>query len=231
MAFIAQSLHMAFALILSGDKDVLSAVWTSLSIAIWSVVFATVGGVPLGAAVALGYFPLQGTIRLILNSLMAMPTVMIGLVAYGFLSRQGPLGYLGLLFTPAAVVIGQTILAIPVIANYTLGAFEGADKGILPAARTLGASPLQSLMQLGHEVRFGILAAIVAGFGRVVSEVGIAMMLGGNIRMYTRTMTTAIALESSKGEFAFGLALGVILLMVSFSVNLFLTLAQERSRA
>jgi tungstate transport system permease protein len=231
VGFIAESLRMAIALILAGDRDVISAVVTSLSVAIWSVVFASIVGVPVGVAVALAKFPMKGAVRFFLNSLMAMPTVVIGLLVYGLLSRQGPLGSLGLIFTPKAIIIGQTILAIPVIANYTLSAIQGADEGILPTARTLGASNLQSLFQLGREVRFGLVAAIIAGFGRVVSEVGVAMMLGGNIRMYTRTMTTAIALETSKGDFAFGLALGLILMFVAFAVNLFLTVAQESHRA
>jgi len=229
--FIAQSFRMATALILSGDRDVMSAVATSLNVALWSVLFASVAGIPIGAAVALGRFPMKGAVRLALNSLMAMPTVVIGLLVYTFLSRQGPLGSMGLLFTPAAIVIGQTILATPVIANYTLTAMQGADKGILPTARTLGASNMQSLLQLAREVRFALVAAIVAGFGRVVSEVGVAMMLGGNIRFYTRTMTTAIALETSKGDFAFGLALGLILMTVAFAINAVLTVAQESSRA
>lgn len=231
MDFIAQSFRMATALILSGDRDVMSAVATSLNVALWSVLFASVAGIPIGAAVALGRFPMKGAVRLALNSLMAMPTVVIGLLVYTFLSRQGPLGSMGLLFSPAAIVIGQTILATPVIANYTLTAMQGADKGILPTARTLGASNAQSLLQLTREVRFALVAAIIAGFGRVVSEVGVAMMLGGNIRFYTRTMTTAIALETSKGDFAFGLALGLILMAVALAVNAVLTVAQESSRA
>jgi tungstate transport system permease protein len=222
---------MAISLILSGDRDVVSAVVTSLSVAIWSVLFASIIGVPLGVIVALGKFPMKGAVRLLLNSLMAMPTVVIGLLVYGFLSRQGPFGSLGLLFTPRAIIIGQTILATPVICNYALAAIQGADERILPTARTLGASNLQSLFQLAREVRFGLIAAIIAGFGRVVSEVGVAMMLGGNIRMYTRTMTTAIALETSKGDFAFGLALGLILIVVALAVNLVLTVAQEGHRA
>lgn len=231
MSFITESFRVAIALILSGDRDVTSAVVTTLSVAIWSVLFASVVGVPLGVAVTLGKFPMKGLVRLMLNSLMAMPTVVIGLLVYGFLSRQGPLGSMGLLFTPRAIIIGQTILATPVIANYTLSAIQGADERILPTARTLGASNVQSLFQLAREVRFGLVAAIIAGFGRVVSEVGVAMMLGGNIRMYTRTMTTAIALETSKGDFAFGLALGLILIVVSLAVNLILTVAQESRRA
>ena len=231
MGFIAESLRMAIALILAGNKEVISAVVTSLDVAIWSVLFASIVGIPVGIGVALGEFPMKSVVRVLLNSFMAMPTVVIGLVVYGFLSRQGPLGSLGLLFTPRAIIIGQAILATPVISNYTLSAIQGADQGILPTARTLGASRLQSLFQLAREVRFGLVAAIIAGFGRVISEVGVAMMLGGNIRLYTRTMTTAIALETGKGDFAYGLALGVILMTVSLAVNIFLTLAQESHRA
>ncbi len=231
MGSLAESLRTAIALILSGDRDVVSAVATSLGVALWSVLFASAIGVPIGIAVALGKFPLKRTVQVVLNSLMAMPTVVIGLLAYGLLSRQGPLGFLGLLFTPKAIIIGQAILATPIVANYTVSAMQGADKRILPTALTLGASSLQSLFQLAREVRFGIIASVIAGFGRVISEVGVAMMLGGNIRFFTRTMTTAIALETSKGEFAFGLALGVILMAVSFAINIFLTVAQESHRA
>ena len=231
MGFISDSLREALALILAGDREVFSAVLTSLNVAVWSVIFASIGGVPVGIAVALGKFPMMGAIRVLLNSLMAMPTVVVGLVVYGFLSRMGPFGSLGLLFTPQAIIIGETVLAMPVVANYTLAAIQGADQRILPTALTLGASRFQSLCQLTREVRFGVVAAIIAGFGRVIAEVGVAMMLGGNIRFLTRTMTTAIALETSKGEFAFGLALGVILMSVSLAVNIFLTLAQESHSA
>jgi len=231
VGFISDSLREALALILAGDREVFTAVLTSLDVAVWSVIFASIGGVPVGIAVELGKFPMMGAIRVLLNSLMAMPTVVVGLVVYGFLSRMGPFGSLGLLFTPQAIIIGETVLAMPVVANYTVAAIQGADERILPTALTLGASRFQSLCQLTREVRFGVVAAIIAGFGRVIAEVGVAMMLGGNIRFFTRTMTTAIALETSKGEFAFGLALGVILMSVSLAVNIFLTLAQESHSA
>jgi len=126
------------------------------------------------------------------------------------------------------MIAGQIVLSTPIVANYTVSAVAGADPRILPTARTLGAGPLRGTWQLLQEVRFGVMAAIVAGFGRVIAEVGVAMMLGGNIRGYTRTMTTAIALETSKGEFAFGLALGMVLMSVALIVNLFLHLLQQR---
>jgi tungstate transport system permease protein len=231
MGFIGESLRTAFSLIFSADREVFAAVWTSVSVASWSVLLAAALGVPLGIGVAIGQFRLKRAVLVVLNSLMAMPTVVVGLLVYGLISRQGPLGAWGLLFSPKAMVIGQAVLATPIVANYTLSAVKGADYRIVPTALTLGAGSVQSAIQLTREVRFGIMAAIIAGFGRVISEVGAAMMLGGNIRGYTRTMTTAIALETSKGEFGFGLALGIILMGVSFFINVLLTFLQESKRS
>jgi tungstate transport system permease protein len=228
MNFLAESLRKAVLLILSGSPDVFAAVWTSLSVAVWSIVLASLVGIPAGICIGAGEFRLKRVLMVLLNSLMAMPTVVLGLLVYGLISRQGALGSWNLLFTPSGMIIGLTLLAVPIVANYSLSAVKGADPQIVPTALTLGASWLQSLVQLTREVRFGIFAAIIAGFGRVISEVGVAMMLGGNIRGYTRTMTTAIALETSKGEFAFGLALGIILMGVSVAINTLLTLLQEK---
>ena len=200
------------------------AVWTSLYTSVTAIVLASIMAVPLGAGIGLGRFWGRRAVLTGLNTLMALPTVVIGLVLFGFFSRQGPLGSLGLLFTPSALIIGQMVLALPIVVNYTVAAVAGADPRIMPTALTLGAGRLRAVWQLLLEIRFGIIAAIVAGFGRVIAEVGVAMMLGGNIRGYTRTMTTAIALETSKGEFAFGLALGIVLIAVALMVNLFLNL-------
>jgi tungstate transport system permease protein len=213
---------------LSLEREILAAVWTSVSVASCSIVIASIAGIPIGMAVGLREFRFKRAVITFLNTLMAMPTVVIGLLVYSFLSRQGFLGGFGVLFTPAAMIIGQTLLAIPIVANYTLSAVKGADIRIVPTALTLGASRAQSVLQLTREVRFGVMAAVIAAFGRVISEVGIAMMLGGNIRGYTRTMTTAIALETSKGEFSFGLSLGVILLAVALVINLLLNFMQQR---
>jgi len=228
LGYLAESLGTALELIAGLDRDVLGAVQVSLSTSLVSTLLSTVWGVPLGAAVGLGRFPGRRAVLTLLNTLMALPTVVVGLLLFGLLSRQGPLGGFGLLFTPWAMIMGQTVLATPIVANYTLSAVAGADPRILPTALTLGAGRLRGVWQLLLEVRFGVLAAVVAGFGRVVAEVGVAMMLGGNIRGYTRTMTTAIALETSKGEFAFGLALGIVLLGVALVVNLFLNAMQQR---
>jgi tungstate transport system permease protein len=224
----AQSVRTAFALIISADREVYAAVWTSVSTAGWSTVIASLIGIPAGMTIGVSDFPLKRFSVILLNSLMAMPTVVVGLLLFGLLSRQGMLGSFGLLFTPKAIILGQSVLATPIIANYVVVAVRAADVRILPTALTLGAGPLQSFAQLSNEIRFGIMAAVIAGFGRVISEVGVAMMLGGNIRGYTRTMTTAIALETSKGEFAFGLALGMVLMLISFSINIGLSFMQER---
>lgn len=228
MDFIAASLKAALDMLVALDPEVLAAVRTSVVVALWSTLFASVAGVPAGVLIGVADFPLKRVVTTVLNTLMALPTVVVGLVVYGFLSRQGPLGEMGLLFTPAAMVIGQSLLAIPIVANYTMAAVRGADPRILPTALTLGAGPMRSVMRLVLDVRFGVVAAVIAAFGRVIAEVGVAMMLGGNIRGYTRTMTTAIAMETSKGEFAFGLALGLVLMTVALGINLFFNALQER---
>jgi len=164
----------------------------------------------------------------IVNSLMAVPTVVVGLWVYGLLSRQGPLGKLGLLYTPAAIVIGEIIMALPVITALTYAAFEGLDPRIRRTALTLGAGPWHVSLAMIREARYALLAAVAAGFARVISEVGSALMVGGNIRGYTRTMATAIALETSKGEFARAMALGFLLLGLALCANLFVRKALQR---
>ena len=228
MEYLLKSFESAIGMIVHLDVDVLQAVWVSLYTSLTAAFLAGLCGIPIGTVLGLTRFPGRRVVLIILNTLMALPTVVVGLLLFGLLSRSGPLGDWGLLFTPAALIIGQTVLATPIIANFTLAAVNGADPRIMQTALTLGASHLHSAWKLLLEVRFGVMAAIVAGFGRVIAEVGVAMMLGGNIRGFTRTMTTAIALETSKGEFAFGLALGIVLLGVALSVNLFLNLLQQK---
>jgi len=228
LGYWGDSLLTAFELILGFDREVRMAVWTSLYTSSCSIAIAALLGVPIGLWLGLNRFRGRQLLIALLNTLMALPTVVVGLLLFGLLSRQGPLGPLGLLFTPLAMIAGQTVLAAPIVANLVLAAVTGADQRIINTALTLGASRLQAAIQLLREIRFGVMAAVIAGFGRVIAEVGVAMMLGGNIRNSTRTMTTAIALETSKGEFAFGLALGVILLSVALVVNLFLNSLQQR---
>jgi tungstate transport system permease protein len=228
LGYLGDSLLTALELILGFDREIRMTVWTSLYTSGCAIVISALLGVPFGLWLGLNRFRGRQLLVALLNTLMAMPTVVVGLLLFGLFSRQGPLGPLGLLFTPLAMIAGQTVLATPIVANLVLAAVTGADRRIISTALTLGASRLQAATQLLREIRYGVMAAVIAGFGRVVAEVGVAMMLGGNIRNSTRTMTTAIALETSKGEFAFGLALGIVLLSVALIVNLFLNFLQHR---
>ncbi len=228
MSELADSLFTAVELILSFDREVRLTVWTSLYTSFSAIVFAALFGIPAGLWLGIKHFRGRRVVITLLNTLMALPTVVVGLVLFGLFSRQGPAGSLGLLFTPWAMIIGQMLLATPIVVNLVLSAVAGSDKRIMDTALTLGASHFQASVQLLKEIRFGVMAAVIAGFGRVIAEVGVAMMLGGNIRGLTRTMTTAIALETSKGEFAFALALGIVLLGVALIVNLFLNFLQQR---
>jgi tungstate transport system permease protein len=209
----------ALHLLLTLDPRVLAAAAVSLRVSLLATLLATLLGVPIGFAVAARAFRGRRIVELVLNTLTALPTVVVGLLTYALLSRRGPLGLLGLLYTQSAMVIGETILVTPLMAALTAAVLGGADPRIEETALTLGASRVAAAFTVLSELRRGILAAVVTGFGRLISELGIALMVGGNIQDSTRTMTTAIALETSKGEFAFGFALGVILLGLALAVN------------
>lgn len=184
-----------------------------------SALIACLPGIPLGVLVALKRFRGRRALLAVLTSLMALPTVVVGLLVYSLVSRAGPLGGFGILFTPAAVVVGQAILALPIIVSMTASALSSLDPLLPEVLTTLGASPRGIFWMSVRQARGAVLSAVLAAFGRVVGEVGVAMMLGGNIRWYTRTMTTAIALETSKGDFELGLALGIILIVMALAVN------------
>lgn len=220
VAYIYQGLLEALRLLASGDVEVFRIAGVSLSVAFISTLLATLAGLPAGYAVATVAFRGRRAVITVLNTLLALPTVVVGLVVYAALSRRGPLGALELLYTPSAMIVGETILAIPIVAVFTLTALRAVDARVADTALTLGATPRQIIYAMLTEARFGILAAMVASFGRVIAEVGIAMMLGGNIKGSTRTMTTAIALETSKGEFGLAIALGLILLTAAFLANI-----------
>jgi len=209
----------AIRLLVSGDKEVYFIAWTSLRLSLVSVVIASALSLPLGFLIGLKSFPAKKQLIAFLNALMALPTVVVGLLVYSFISRAGPLGFLGLLFSPAAIHIGQVILCFPLITSLVYSALSRLDQRLPETLITLGARPAEVFRMIIWEGRIAILSALLSGFGRVVGEVGVAMMLGGNIRWYTRTLTTAIALETSKGEFEFGLALGIILMAIAFLVN------------
>lgn len=228
MDFIWDSFGTALQLIARWDTEVFDTVKTSLLTSVCSTLLASLVGVALALIVGTRSFTGKRVVVALLNTLLALPTVVIGLVLYAFLSRRGPLGQWEFLFTPAALVMGQTVLAVPIVTSYALSALSTADSRLIPSTLTLGLGQAQTATLILAELRFGMMAAIIAGFGRVISEVGAAMILGGNIRGYTRTMTTAIALETSSGDFGRSLALGLILLGVALLTNLFLNFFQQR---
>lgn len=216
---ILEGIREAVRLLGSLDPEVVSIAWVSLKVSLASTAAAACIGVPLGFYLATEEFPGRGALRTLVNTLLALPTVVVGLFCFALLSRQGPFGVLGLLFTPVAMAVGQTVLATPIVVALTLSAVQALDPRVAETARTLGATRHQIRWTILVEARFAVLTAIIAAFGRVIGEVGVSLMLGGNIRHFTRNLTTAIALETSKGEFGLGLALGVILLTIALLVN------------
>lgn len=228
MEFFWQSISAALRLIWSLDREMYFIVYVSLSVSFFSTLIASLLGVPLGFAVAVSRFRGKRVVITVLNTLLALPTVVVGLLVYSFLSRHGLLGFLGLLYTQEAIIIGQVILILPWVAVFTIAAVSRIDERYRLTAMTLGATRWSAVWVVAREARFGIFAAIIAAFGRVIAEIGIAMMLGGNIKGFTRTMTTAMALEHNKGEFVLAVALGMVLLTVSLLMNIGLQLIQGR---
>ena len=220
MDYLLNGFREAIRLLITGESGVYGIVAVSVFVALSAILLASLIGLPAGYILATRRFRGRRLVATVLNTLLAMPTVVIGLFVYALISRRGPLGFLELLYTPKAMIIGETILALPIVAAFTLSALRAVDSRITETALTLGATSAQTARTLISEARFGIMAAVVAAFGRVIAEVGAAMMLGGNIKGSTRTMTTAIALESSKGEFGLALALGIILLLTAFGANI-----------
>lgn len=223
MDFFSDALLAAIQLIIAMDPEFTEIVVFSVGVSLVASMLAAATGIPAGIAVAINQFPGKKALQHLLNTLMAMPTVVIGLLLYGLLSRVGPLGEWGLLYTPTAIVIAQSILILPIMMNLTVSAVNSADPRLFSTLRSLGARPAQFAWHVARTTRLAILAGVVTGFGRAIGEVGAAMMLGGNIEGYTRTMTTAIALETSKGEFELALALGLVLLVLAFVLNFMLS--------
>lgn len=222
MNYFSDALLAALQLILQLDHQVVDIISTSLKISLTATLFASLFGVTLGIWAAISEFTGKKLLRQVLNTLMAMPTVMIGLIFYGLLSRRGPLGEFGLLYTQTAVILGESSLIMPIIMNMVMTAVQSTDNRLVLTLKILGAKTYQRIILIFFELRFALLAAVITGFGRAIGEVGAAMMLGGNIQGSTRTMTTAIALETSKGDFELGLALGLVLLLIACVFNLLL---------
>ena len=219
MADLGQALGSALRLIATADADVVAAVRATLSFSLASATLASLLGVPLGTALALVPFRGRGLVVAAFDSLLAVPTVVVGLAVYAALSRQGPAGGLGLLFTPWAVVAGQTLLILPIVVSLSRSAIAAVDPIFAETARTLGAGSWRTAGAVLREALPGVQGACGTALGRAIGEVGVSMMLGGNIAGFTRTMTTVIALETSKGEFELALALGIVLLAAAFAVN------------
>ncbi len=212
-------LRNAWHLIVTLDSDVVEYAVRSLVIATLSTMLACLTGIPCGILIGENEFRGKRLVVTILNTLLAVPTVVIGLLVYMLLSNQGPFGHLKMLFTVPGIVFGEVLLIVPIVAALTVAAVARTDRDVRRTALALGANSRQALWAVICESRFGILAAVIAAFGRVVSEVGVAMIVGGNIDRYTRTMTTAIVRFVDMGEFALALALGIVLLGISLSIN------------
>ncbi len=229
MDFIIDSLISAILLAFSLDRELFEIVGVSLRVSCSSTLIASLIGIPFGFYVAFESFRGKRAVITCLNTLLALPTVVIGLFVYSLISRRGIFGPLDLLYTQKAIIIGQIILIVPVVATYTIAAVSKIDRRYRTTAMTLGANRLQTSLIIIREARYGITTAVIAAFGRVIAEIGISMMLGGNARGFTRTMTTAMALEYDKGEFIQAIALGIILLFLSFGLNIAFHLFQGRS--
>lgn len=228
MDSILEGFSRASFLILHLDAELLKIIFLSLKVSGIALLISSAVGLPVGTFIGLRKFPGRGLIISLLNSFMGLPPVVVGLFAYLILSRSGPLGFMGLLYSPSAMIIAQTILAFPIIAALSHSAIIKVDPLMKQASLTLGATPLQVSGTVINEARYGIMAAVIAALGRVMAEVGAILIVGGNIAGYTRVMTTTIALETDKGEFELAIALGIILLIISFFINMGLYLVQKR---
>ncbi|MDQ2103690.1 ABC transporter permease [Azospirillum isscasi] len=221
----------AFHLIADLDPGLVGIVGLSLRVSLTAVLLSALIGLPLGAAVAAFRFPGRRAVTLFLNTAMGLPPVVVGLIVYLILSRSGPLGVLGLLFTPTAMIVAQTVLIVPIVAALTRQIVEDLLEEYADLLRVMGAGPLTTLVTLLSEARWSLLTIVLAGFGRASAEVGAVMIVGGNIDRVTRVMTTSIALETSKGDLPLALGLGVILMALSLSVNLAAAMVRETRRA
>jgi tungstate transport system permease protein len=210
---------LAFSLIASADPDLVEIVLLSLRVSLTAVILACVIGLPIGAAVAIYRFPGRTAVIILLNALMGLPPVVVGLIIYLMLSNAGPLGVLQLLYTPTAMIIAQTVLVAPIIAALTRQVMEDLHGEYDEQLRSLGVGPLRAVGTLLWDGRYSLITVALAGFGRAIAEVGAVIIVGGNINNVTRVMTTAIALETSKGDLALAMALGIILLTLAIGVN------------
>lgn len=214
-----EAIHQAIILIWSGDPEVFSITLRSLYVSGLATLLSCLWGLPIALGLALSSFRGKKLIRGFFNAMLGVPTVTLGLILYLLLSKSGPLGIFRLLYTPLGISIGQSLLITPIVVSFASSAIESTDVGVRDLARTLGASRFQTDLAVMHESTWGIILAIVASFSRAFAELGVAMMIGGNIRYVTRVLTTSIALETARGEIAFSIALTIILMIIVFSLT------------
>ena len=228
MTEIWHGLTKAIELIISLDPEVMEIAGRSLRISVTSALLASLMCVPLSSLIHFHRFRGKRALINLIQTFFSIPTVAVGLFVFVLFSRAGPMGGLNLLFTPTVMVLGQMILITPILLGLTISALSGVDRAMLDTARSLGASGFQTAIVVLREARFAVMAAVIMGFGRAISEVGIAMMVGGNIRGFTRVITTAISLETSKGDLELSIALGIILISIALIINIILNRIQQR---
>ena len=228
MTIFLEGFQSAFRLLVSLDPDVLAITWRTIHVSTVATFISILIGIPIGTVLALTRFQGRGLLVSLVNFGMGLPPVVVGLATWLMLTRYGPLGMLGLLYTPTAIILAQAIIASPIVAGFSLAAIQSVNPKLLLQIKSLGTTRFQYLMLLLWEARLGILSAIIAGFGGVISEVGASMMVGGNIRGYTRVLTTATVLEVSKGKFELATALSIILLVLTFIIVSLLSYLQQR---
>ncbi len=231
MDYISQGIATAFQLLARGDAETWSAVITTLRVSSLSILISLLLGIPAGFLLGSISFPGKNSIRTLVDTLLALPTVVVGLLVYSLISRRGPLGEFGLLFTLEGIVIGQVVLGLPIVVALTASAIESLEIQLRQTLLTLGTTKKQLVLSTLWEARYAVTVAAITAYSRIISEVGVSMMLGGNIKWHTRSITTAMALETGKGEFAMGIALGMVLLFIVLLVNLFLAEFKRRSAA
>ncbi len=230
MSVIVEGVIEAVKLLVTLDPDVLNITWRTIQVSGTSTLISVLIGIPVGTALALTRFFGRGFTVSLVNFGMGLPPVVVGLATWLLLTRYGPLGFFGLLYSPTAMIVAQAVIASPIVAGFTLAAIQTVSPKLRMQILALGANRIQYLLLLLWEARLGILAAVIAGFGGVVSEVGASMMVGGNVRGYTRVLTTATVLEVSKGKFELATALSIILLLLSFFITAVLSHLQQRGR-
>jgi len=224
---ILEGIVNALRLIISGDLTVVSITWRSLVVSGLATLLATVWATPLAMTIALGSFRGKKILKAVFNALLGIPTVVLGLILYLLFSRSGPLGLFHLLYTPLGISIGQSLLVAPIIISFGVSSIEATSSEVKDLAKTLGASDVQVSLKVAREALGGVILSIVAAFNRAFAELGIAMMIGGNIANVTRVLTTSISLETAKGEIALSIALGIILLSIVFCLNLAVNLLRR----